>query len=51
MKLARIVSRAEPAAAAAALELAREPDAEREAELFGRLVTRPIVKKKLADIL
>jgi len=50
-KLARTVTRAEPAAAAAALELANEPDAEREAELFGILVTRPIVKKKLADIL
>jgi enoyl-CoA hydratase len=50
-KLARAIVRAEPAAALAALELMDEVDAEREAELFGRLVARPIVKERLRDLL
>jgi len=50
-KLAGAIARAEPAAALAALELVNEVDAEREAEVFGALVSRPLVKKKLLDLL
>src|SRR5215475_7816470 len=49
-KLARAIARAEPAAALAALELVDEVDAEREAELFGSLVARPVAKKNLLDL-
>ncbi len=50
-RLAGAILRAEPAAALAALELVNEVDAEREAELFGSLVSRPLVKKNLLDLL
>jgi len=50
-KLAAAIARAEPAAALAALELVNDVGAEREAELFGSLVSRPLVKKKLLDLL
>jgi enoyl-CoA hydratase len=50
-KLAHAIARAEPAAALAALELVNEVDAEREAELFGTLVARPIVKERLRNLL
>jgi enoyl-CoA hydratase/carnithine racemase len=50
-KLARLISRAEPLATIAALDLVRGADGEREAELFGSLVTRPLVKKNLVDLL
>jgi len=50
-RLARMIARAEPTAALAALELVDELDAEREVELFGALVSRPLVKKRLLDLL
>jgi enoyl-CoA hydratase/carnithine racemase len=50
-KLAAAIARAEPAAALAALELVNDVSAEREAELFGALVSRPLVKKNLLDLL
>ena len=50
-RLAAAIARAEPAAALAALELVDGADAEREAELFASLVSRPLVKKKLLDLL
>lgn len=50
-KMARAIARAEPAAALAALELVDQVDAEREAELFGKLVARPVVKERLRDLL
>jgi enoyl-CoA hydratase/carnithine racemase len=50
-KLAGAIARAEPAAALAALELVNEVDAEREARLFASLVSRPLVKKNLLDLL
>lgn len=46
------IVRAEPAAALAALELVGDDvDAEREAELFGTLVSRPLVRRKILDLL
>jgi hypothetical protein len=50
-RLAAAIARAEPEAALAALELVHEVDAEREAELFGSLVSRALVKKNLLDLL
>jgi enoyl-CoA hydratase/carnithine racemase len=50
-RLAAAIARAEPAAALAALELVDGADAEREAKLFAALVSRPVVKKKLLDLL
>jgi enoyl-CoA hydratase len=50
-KLAGAIARAEPAAALAALEVVNDVSAEREAELFGALVSRPLVKKNLLDLL
>ena len=50
-RLAAAIARAEPAAALAALELVHGADAEREAKLFASLVSRPLVKKKLLDLL
>jgi enoyl-CoA hydratase/carnithine racemase len=50
-KLAAAIARGEPAAALAALELMNDASAEREAELFGALVSRPLVKKNLLDLL
>ena len=50
-RLAAAIARAEPAAALAALELVDGADAEREAKLFASLVSRPLVKKKLLDLL
>ncbi len=50
-KLAAAIARAEPAAALAALELVDGVEADREAELFGTLVSRPVVRKNLLDIL
>jgi enoyl-CoA hydratase/carnithine racemase len=50
-KLAGAIARAEPAAALAAFELVNDADAEREAELFGTLVSRPLVKKSILDLL
>ena len=50
-KLAHAIARAEPAAALAALELVDGVDAGREAELFGTLVARPIVKERLRNLL
>jgi enoyl-CoA hydratase len=50
-KLARMIARTEPAAALAALELVNDADADREAELFGALVSRPLVKQNLLGLL
>jgi enoyl-CoA hydratase/carnithine racemase len=50
-RLAAAIARAEPAAALAALELVDGADAEREAKLFASLVSRPLVKNKLLEIL
>jgi len=50
-RLAAAIARGEPAAALAALELVDGADAEREAKLFASLVSRPLVKKKLLDLL
>src|SRR5262249_55450086 len=50
-RLAGAIARAEPAAALATLELVDGADAEREVKLFGSLVSRPVVKKKLLDLL
>jgi len=50
-RLAAAIARAEPAAALAALELVDGADAEREAKLFASLVSRPLVKNKLLDLL
>src|SRR5262245_6879244 len=50
-RLASAIARAEPAAARAALELVDEPDPEREAALFGALVSRPLVKRNLLDLI
>jgi len=49
-KLASAIARAEPAAALAALELVNDVDAEREAEMFGSLVARPLVKRNILDL-
>jgi enoyl-CoA hydratase len=49
-KLARVISRAEPEAARAALQLVETNDGAREAEVFGSLVSRPFVKKNLSDL-
>ena len=50
-RLAAAIARSEPAAALASLELVDGADAEREAKLFASLVSRPLVKKKLLDLL
>jgi len=50
-KLANMIARAEPAAALAALELVDDVDPEREAQLFGALVSRALVRKRLLDLL
>jgi len=50
-RLAAAIARAEPAAALATLELVDGADAEREAKLFASLVSRPLVKRKLLDLL
>jgi enoyl-CoA hydratase len=50
-KLAAAIARTEPAAALAALEVVNDVSPEREAELFGSLVSRPLVKKNLLDLL